>query len=61
LLKFSNEKFILANLVSILAIFLAVKFVPGVTLQVIPGRSVYFGIKFTQDWQILIFIELFLD
>jgi putative membrane protein len=47
-------------LVSILAIFLAVKFVPGVTLQVIPGRSVYFGIKFTQDWQILIFIGIFL-
>jgi putative membrane protein len=47
-------------LVSILAIFLAVKFVPGVTLQVIPGKSIYFGIKFTQDWQILIFIGIVL-
>jgi putative membrane protein len=47
-------------LVSILAIFLAVKFVPGVTLQVIPGKSVYFGINFTQDWQILIFIGIVL-
>jgi putative membrane protein len=47
-------------LVSILAIFLAVKFVPGVTLHVIPGKSIYFGIKFTQDWQILIFIGIVL-
>ena len=47
-------------LVSILAIFLATKFVPGVTLKVIPGKSVYFNIKFTQDWQILIFVGVFL-
>jgi len=47
-------------LVSILAIFLAIKFVPGVTLKVIPGKSVYFKIKFTQDWQILIFIGIIL-
>jgi putative membrane protein len=46
--------------VSILTIFLAVKFVPGVTLQVIPGKSVYFGIRFTQNWQILIFIGIIL-
>jgi putative membrane protein len=47
-------------LVSILAIFLAVKFVPGVTLNVLPEKSVYFGIKFTQDWQILILIGIVL-
>ena len=47
-------------LVSILAIFLAVTFVPGVTLNVLPGKSVYFGIKFTQDWQILILIGIVL-
>jgi len=41
-----------------LAIFLATKFVPGVSLQIIPGKSVYFGIKFTEDWQILIFIGI---
>jgi putative membrane protein len=46
--------------VSILTIFLAVKFVPGVTIQVIPGKSVYFGIRFTQNWQILIFIGIIL-
>jgi putative membrane protein len=45
-------------LVSILAIFLATKFVPGVTLNVIPGKSIYFGIKFTQYWQILIFVGI---
>jgi putative membrane protein len=43
-------------LVSILAIFLATKLVSGVSLHVIPGKSIYFGIKFTKDWQILIFI-----
>jgi len=47
-------------LVSILAIFLGVEFVPGVTLHVIPGKSVYFGIKFTHDWQILIFVGIVL-
>ena len=45
-------------LVSILAIFLATKFVPGFKLHVIPGKSVYFGINFTQDWQILIFVGI---
>jgi len=30
--------------------------VPGVSLAVIPGQSIYFGIKFTQDWQILVFV-----
>jgi len=45
-------------LISVLAIFLATKFVPGVSLGIIPGKSVYFGIKFTEDWQILIFIGI---
>lgn len=42
--------------VGILGIFLASRFVPGVSLAVIPGQSIYFGINFTQDWQILIFV-----
>jgi putative membrane protein len=54
------RKFFWQILISILAIFLAVKFVPGVTLRTIPGKSVYFGIKFTQNWQILIFIGIIL-
>jgi putative membrane protein len=44
----------------ILGIFLATKFIPGVSLNVIPGKSIYFGIEFTQDWQILIFIGIVL-
>jgi putative membrane protein len=46
--------------VSILGIFLATKFVPGVSLKVIPGGSVYFGVTFTQDWQMLIFVGIVL-
>jgi len=41
---------------AILGIFLATKFVPGVSLAVIPGQSNYFGINFTQNWQILILV-----
>lgn len=40
----------------ILGIFLASRFVPGVSLVLLPGQSIYFGINFTQDWQILIFV-----
>ncbi|XOB40335.1 MAG: phage holin family protein [Candidatus Nealsonbacteria bacterium] len=39
-----------------LAIFLATKFVPGVGVEIIPGKSIFFGIEFTQEWQILLFI-----
>lgn len=37
----------------ILGIFLAIKFVPGVSLEIIPGESTFFGIILTQNWQIL--------
>lgn len=43
-------------LVAILGIFLATKLIPGVSIHVLPNQSVYFGIKFTQDWQMIIFI-----
>lgn len=43
-------------LFGILGLFLATKLISGVSIKVIPGQSVYFGINFTQDWQILIFI-----
>jgi len=39
----------------ILGIFLAVKFVPGVSLEILPESS-FFGIKLTQFWQILILV-----
>lgn len=40
----------------ILGIFLATKFVPGVSLEVIPGQSQFFGIEFTAPWQILVLV-----
>ena len=38
----------------ILGIFLAVSFLPGVSLDIIPGKSSFFGIPLTSNWQILI-------
>ena len=40
----------------ILAIFLVIRFVPGVTLEVIPGKSIYFGIEFDQQWKLIILV-----
>lgn len=47
---------ILQIIAGILGIFLATKFVPGVSLGVIPGQSSLFGIEFTASWQILLLI-----
>lgn len=41
---------------SILGIFLAQKFIPGVSLKIIPGGSVFFGFEITQFWQILVLV-----
>jgi len=40
----------------ILGIFLATKFVPGVSLEIIPGQSQFFGIEFTAPWQVLVLV-----
>lgn len=40
----------------ILGIFLATKFVPGVSLEILPGQSSLFGIEFTAAWQILLLV-----
>ena len=40
----------------ILSIFLATKSVPGVSLEIIPGQSVYFGIELTEQWHILFLV-----
>jgi putative membrane protein len=37
----------------ILAIFLATRFIPGVSLEILPRGSTFFGIVFNQQWQIL--------
>ena len=49
------EKLFWRIVAGILGIFLAVKFVPGVSLEVLPESS-FFGIKLTQFWQILILV-----
>lgn len=50
------NRLILQIIAGILGIFLATKFVPGVSLGVIPGQSSLFGIEFTASWQILLLI-----
>lgn len=50
------NRLILQIIAGILGIFLATKFVPGVSLGVIPGQSSLFGIEFTTSWQILLLI-----
>jgi len=47
-------------LAPILGLFLAVKFVPGVKVTLIPGKSVYLGFHFTHQWQMIIFLGLIL-
>ena len=49
-------KIIWGILAGIFEIFLAVKFVPGVSLKIIPGQSSFFGFALTQWWQVLIII-----
>jgi len=49
-------KLILKIAAGILGIFLAAKFVPGVSLEIIPGESVFFGTKLTERWQILVLV-----
>ncbi|OIP75600.1 MAG: hypothetical protein AUK06_01505 [Parcubacteria group bacterium CG2_30_36_18] len=50
------NRLILQIIAGILGIFLAAKFVPGVSLKVIPGESSFFGIEFTDSWQILLLV-----
>jgi len=39
-----------------LSIYLATLFVPGVSLEIIPGQNTFFGIEFTQQWQLLLIV-----
>ncbi len=50
------NRLILQIIAGILGIFLATKFVPGVSLEIIPGESSLFGIEFTTSWQILLLV-----
>jgi putative membrane protein len=49
-------KLFLQIIAGILGIFIATKFVPGVSLQILPGQSSLFGIEFTAVWQILVLV-----
>ncbi len=44
----------------IVGIYLATTFVPGVSIKIIPGQSVYFGISLTQKWQIIVLVGVVL-
>jgi putative membrane protein len=50
------DRLILQIIAGVLGIFLATKFVPGVSLEIIPGQSSLFGIEFTAAWQILLLV-----
>ena len=39
-----------------LSIYLATLFVTGVSLEIIPGQNTFFGIEFTQQWQLLLLV-----
>ena len=50
------SRLILQIIAGILGLFLASKFVPGVSLEVILGQSSLFGIEFIASWQILLLV-----
>lgn len=39
-----------------LSIYLATLFVPGVSLEIIPGQNTFFGIEFTKQWQLILIV-----
>jgi putative membrane protein len=43
-----------------IGIYLASHFVPRVSLQIIPGQSEFFGIEFTETWQLVFLIGMVL-
>ena len=58
--KILKMKFLWRILAPILGLFLAEKFIPGVNITLIPGKSIYFGINFSQQWQMIIFLGFIL-
>jgi uncharacterized membrane protein YvlD (DUF360 family) len=54
------EKLFWTIVSSLLTVFLATKFIGGVSVEIIPGESNYFGFNFTKDWQMKVFIGLVL-
>ena len=39
-----------------LSLYLATLFVAGVSLNIIPGQNTFFGIEFTEQWQLLLIV-----
>jgi len=39
-----------------LSIYLATVFVTGISLNIIPGQNTFFGIEFTQQWQLFFIV-----
>jgi putative membrane protein len=50
------NRLILQIITCILGLWLATQFVTGVSLEIIPGQSEFFGIVFTERWQILFLV-----
>lgn len=50
------RKLIIQIIAGIVGIFLAIEFVPDVSLEIIPGQSSFLGIVLTANWQILILV-----
>ncbi len=50
------KKLVIQIVAGIVGIFLAVKFVPGVSLEIIPGQSSFFDINLTANWQLIILV-----
>ena len=54
------NKLISQIIASALGIFLAVHFVSGVSLEIVPGQSEIFGVPITETWQMFLVIGLIL-
>ncbi|MFH1643170.1 MAG: phage holin family protein [Patescibacteria group bacterium] len=53
------NRIILKSIAGILGIYVAVHFVPGVALQLIPGSEI-FGIQLTEKWHVFVLVGTFL-
>ncbi len=40
----------------VLSIYLSSLFISGFGLEIIPGQSIFFGIEFTEQWQLLLIV-----
>ena len=54
------KKFSSQIIASILSLWLAVEFVRGVKITVIPGESSFLGFPLTQRWQVIVIVGLIL-